>query len=253
MSERPDMVEPNSLDYVLEFQRFEFKYLIHNRIAEMAKLDIAQHMALDKHCPNGRPYSLFSVYFDTDDWQAYYEKLDGIKQRKKFRVRSYRVAPEPDDEVLLEIKEKNKDVIFKRRTPLPNKVASELLGSLHIPNWGMGEDDAVAQEWRRSIIRNGLKPKILVAYERTAFSSKNNSDVRVTFDSSVNWARPRSGNDFAAHKRPVPNLRDHTVLEIKFSRFPPGYIGSLIRRYNLTSEAVSKYCETVLAFHRSIY
>jgi len=239
-------VEEHSLSYVKDFQRFEFKYWIPKRWVNVLVSDLYRLMDLDPYSAGGVYYPLYSVYYDTEDWQAYYEKMDGVERRKKFRVRSYAPNPGADDMVNLEIKEKNKDIILKRRMRVPVSEVDAVARGQY------GGDDPVGAEWRFSQTRDALRPKVLVAYKRLAFVPKGPGDYRITVDADVSWGRPSSSTDFGASTRPVPMLRDASVLEIKFAKYPPRFIFDLIQRYNLRNDAISKYCESVIAMHRMI-
>jgi len=231
---------------VLSFQRHEFKYFLSRERIEILIPELLQYMDLDPYCKDGY-YQLYSIYYDTRDWQAYYEKLDGIERRKKFRIRTYSADPRDNMPVMLEIKEKNKDIILKRRSQIK---LSE------IPTFESGQlnrnGDDVFDEWRYSMIRNSLKPKILVAYERLAFVPKTQGDIRITIDRNVKRALVNSGDAFDAPLRQTSFAKDKTVLEIKFDKHPPKFAIDLIRKYNLHNEAISKYTESVITDFRSI-
>lgn len=239
-------VTEDSLDYVLNFQRHEFKYFIPKHRMENLVPELLHFMKFDDYSGTDY-YPLHSIYFDTEDWQAYYEKLDGIERRKKFRIRSYTNNPKPDTKVMLEIKEKNKDVILKRRVPVPFK---------DIPKFVTGqpilEDNAAHDEWRYALIRNNLRPKILISYERRAFMPVNHGDWRITIDRNVSYAMVKSATDFGANTKPTKWAGKYTVLEVKFDKHPPKFVIDLIRKYNLSNEAISKFTESVISNYSQI-
>ena len=246
VADGPDQITEHSLDYVLDFQRYEFKYRIPNSVAGLMVSDLTRLMDFDPYSADAQSYPLYSVYFDTADWQAYYEKMDGNERRKKFRVRSYSPNPTSQDKVMLEIKEKNKDIILKRRLPIaPHEVSRVISPASPVAA------EPVAKEWRFSLVRDALRPQVLVQYRRMAFVPKGSGSLRVTLDQDIHWGRPKSAIDFAASTAPIPVLRGSSVLEIKFSKQPPKFIFDLIKRYDLQNEAISKYCECVLAMHRN--
>ncbi|MCA9309502.1 VTC domain-containing protein, partial [Candidatus Saccharibacteria bacterium] len=71
---------------VSEFQRLEIKYLISNNIVDILIPDLLQHLEYDSYSINGE-YDIFSVYFDTQDLQAFEAKMAGNNKRQKFRIR----------------------------------------------------------------------------------------------------------------------------------------------------------------------
>jgi SPX domain protein involved in polyphosphate accumulation len=73
-------------------------------------------------------YTVRSVYYDTPGFHCYQEKMDGVKVRKKFRIRGYN-QPAEDSIVFLEIKRKYENFIEKNRAPLLYKDLEALLAS----------------------------------------------------------------------------------------------------------------------------
>jgi SPX domain protein involved in polyphosphate accumulation len=239
-------VNEDTLDYVLKFQRREYKYLIPSSLVDLLVPELLMYMNPDKYSNDGY-YNLYSIYFDTHDWQAFYEKIDGIERRKKFRIRSYYPSPKPDDTVMLEVKEKNKDIIIKRRTPIKLKDVQKLVTGRKISNI----HDPVVEEWRFNILRNGLKPRILIKYDRMAFMPKQHGDYRVTIDKAVSHASTNKPDDFQRRLTKTSWAHDNCVLEIKFDSHPPQFLLDLIKRYNLRNEAISKFSDSIMTHHKT--
>ena len=84
-----------------------------------------------------------------------------------------------------------------------------------------------------------------VRYLRQAFESRVGDDVRVTFDRrlSLNITRgPELGLNGSGWQRPPER---GVVLEIKFTRGYPAWIGRLIREFGLQAQSMSKYARLV--------
>lgn len=241
------VTEEDSLDYVLNFQRHELKYFIPKERMEILIPELLRYMKFDDYSADGY-YNLYSVYFDTEDWQAFYEKLDGIERRKKFRLRSYTANPKPDTPIMIEVKEKNKDIILKRRAAVKYKDLNKFL----INKEKILEDDSAHDEWRYNLLRNGLKPKILIAYERKAFVPRQHGDWRVTIDRNVSHSFVKDGTDFGADTRLTQWARNYTVLEVKYGTYPPKFVIDLIRKYNLRNEAISKFADSIITHHNLV-
>ena len=69
--------------------RHEFKFLISRADAELLKLRLPHVMQRDPHAGETGRYTIRSLYFDDMDAAAYYEKVDGIDSRTKYRIRFY--------------------------------------------------------------------------------------------------------------------------------------------------------------------
>ena len=69
--------------------RHEYKFLISKSAAELLRLRLPHFMRRDSHAgPTGR-YTIRSLYFDDANYNAYYEKTEGVDNRTKYRIRLY--------------------------------------------------------------------------------------------------------------------------------------------------------------------
>lgn len=229
-------------DYATRFQREELKFFIDNHLVSVLIPDLLNFMERDHYSVKG-PYPIYSIYFDTIDWQAFYSKLDGNERRQKFRIRSYVAHPQPDDLVYLEIKEKLNGTVFKRRTNLPMKDAEALVrGEI------VDKDSPIIDEWRFAMLRNSLRPKILNTYRRTAYHSEQFQGLRVTIDQDMHYAVTQ-GFSYNIPTRLAFWSHRKSVIEVKFDRYVPAFIVDMIRKYNLTRVPVSKYCDSVISHY----
>ena len=69
--------------------RHEYKYLISRADAELLKLRLPHIMERDPNAGENGQYTIRSLYFDDVDAAAYYEKVDGLDNRAKYRIRFY--------------------------------------------------------------------------------------------------------------------------------------------------------------------
>ena len=76
---------------VQEFLRYEFKYILSQEIRDKVEKEIGHFMNYDGyiHDELDNAYFVRSLYFDGPNSFNFYEKIDGIKKRKKFRLRTY--------------------------------------------------------------------------------------------------------------------------------------------------------------------
>lgn len=237
--EKTEVVESNA-SYVLDFQRFEFKYVMPSSYVDALIPDLLRYMDYDKHS-KGDYYKLYSVYFDTINWDSYYEKIAGIEHRKKYRVRSYYPTLKEDDPVFIEVKEKEKDIILKRRKDIPYGKLDDFVNNRYY------DHDPILDEWRFHIMRENLRAKILIEYERLPFVPKGRQDIRVTIDRNLAYAMMKDRKiNFGAKTKSVESMREHCVVEIKFKNFLPLWTHQLIQKYNMRNDAFSKFTESVI-------
>ena len=103
-----------------KFSRYEFKFLLSQNKANQIENEIKNFMILDENALNkkNKKYFVRSLYFDTPEYSNFYEKVDGIKIRKKFRIRSYSNNKKDNPNLFLEMKGRKNQKTYKLRTPI---------------------------------------------------------------------------------------------------------------------------------------
>ena len=86
---------------VQEFQRYEFKYILNKRLRDKVERQIQHFMRYDGyvHPEFNNSYFVRSLYFDSPTSVNFYEKIDGVKKRKKFRFRDIASAARASSEI----------------------------------------------------------------------------------------------------------------------------------------------------------
>lgn len=233
----------------LHFQRFEFKYFLSFEQFREIRKQLSRYVALDgfaKQSASGF-YEVFSLYYDSPKFYYYHEKIDGARNRKKIRLRTYRVDGTLAGPLFLEIKRKFDAVILKDRIVLNRAAYDNLMRTNSFSAVGFLQDqnaEKVVQEYDVERFRRSLAPKVLVRYRREPYLGRFNKNFRVTFDYNITACE--SEDIFAqTHDRSV--LADGVVMEIKFNGRLPRYIREIIESYNLERVAYSKYCKAAEA------
>ena len=108
--------------------RYEYKYKISTDLIPQIRDYSAPYTNEDPYLKktSAGKYTVRSIYFDTPDLDFYYEKMDGLKIRKKLRVRTYN---EMSDYAFLEIKRKFVNCVAKERSKLPFIVIERLINT----------------------------------------------------------------------------------------------------------------------------
>lgn len=212
--------------------RHEYKYIISKSAAEFLKLRLKCMMARDPHAGETGQYTIRSLYFDDLRFAAFDEKMAGLRDREKYRLRCYNYDT---GLVRLEKKEKHGDLTRKTGQTL----TSQQVQALTACQWGdlTASDGSLLDELRLKIAQ-GLRPAVLVDYDRTPFVCSA-GQTRITLDENIR-TRPYDPDLWASHTAMIPVLEpDQVVLEVKFNDFLPGYLGlEDIPKVNL---ALSKY------------
>ena len=91
--------------------RHELKYIISSSSAELLRRRLPHIMDRDPHAGPTGQYTIRSLYFDGFYAEAFHEKVSGLAERMKYRIRYYNYQPEF---LKLECKEKHGSLTRKR-------------------------------------------------------------------------------------------------------------------------------------------
>lgn len=70
------------------FNRYGLKYLVPSEQVPDVRAELTARMERDRNA-GPRGYGVWSLYYDTDRLRFYYEKIEGLRFRRKLRVRRY--------------------------------------------------------------------------------------------------------------------------------------------------------------------
>ena len=160
--------------------RHELKYYINQGAYTFLSKKLSLTMEQDKYArKNGGEYLIRSLYLDDMDDSAFREKLDGIDNRDKFRIRIYNMS---DAAIKLECKHKEGGYIKKTSLALSREEYERLRKGdytflLHRP-------EPFARRMFAEFATKPLRPCVIVDYMREAYTFPV-QDVRVTFDKDV--------------------------------------------------------------------
>lgn len=194
-------------------------------------------------------YTVRSIYFDTAGYRFFYEKLDGLKFRKKVRLRTYN-ENHMDKSGFIEIKRKRADTVFKERTRILLSELPQLLArkGVDLSYLISSHSEQVFSRFIYLYQKLQLKPKVLITYEREAFQALDDPDVRVTMDLDTrSYLDPDIYEFFRSEdmRRLNPS---RFILEIKFNGNMPSWCKRIVRDYHLHLQPISKYCSGIEAW-----
>ena len=188
-------------------------------------------------------YLVRSLYFDNDQYNNFFEKVDGIKIRKKFRLRTYDKYSASKYPVFLEMKGRALDRIIKKRVLLDKNDINyfETLKNLDELN-NKYKNTNLIKEFIYDVKRKNIKPKIVIDYNRKPLVNKFGLYFRLTFDSDL--VTSKAGYLFENQKKFYLALTykpGNTILEVKFERSIPAWFHRIIQSYNLNRRSISKF------------
>ncbi len=232
---------------IRRFNRYELKYVIPLSRCPAIMDDLETRIRPDKY--GGRKgYGLTSLYYDSPDYDFFWAKVEGLKFRRKVRLRIY-----PGEDItkvtkgLVEIKQRTNTTVQKRRLVLPLRDAESLcLGTFDIDAANLDAmDTSVANEVTYLAQAMNLRPSAITAYWRKAFEGDDeNIGLRVTFDTMVAARMHDLEVTSAAQNRLILPV-DWCIMEVKANETIPDWIISLLARHDCQLQKVSKYCAGV--------
>lgn len=227
------------------FKRYEVKYLISFSQYVDLREKILEHMRYDTYGNQEGKYNIVSLYFDSDDARIYHETRNKMPFRQKLRLRIYDRA-NLNSTAFIEIKQKFKNVVNKRRTVIPLGKAYEALETTDSGDVSqfLASNNQILKEALHFKELYQLKPEVIVSYDRQAFVGIDQPDLRVTFDYNLMCRK----DDLAIENGPQGESfidSDMVVLEVKVSDTVPFWLARLLSNSNCSKESVSKFCSSI--------
>ena len=230
------------------FNRFELKYLADRPTAAAFRDDVVGRLDPDPHHVDGG-YTVWSRYYDSVDLHCYWQKIDGIRFRRKLRVRHYgsNESLQSATPVWVEIKQRIDRSTQKKRIRLPYDEALRLCdGRVEVDH--EPADARVVGEVLSLAHEQDLRPACLVGYEREALLGRDaDLGLRITFDRRLR-GRDRDldiGTDGLNRHLIRPDLM---VIEVKVDERVPHWLTNRLAAHSLRLVRLSKYCQGVEAF-----
>lgn len=221
--------------------RYEIKYLVDARRLPDIEPALHEFLRLDVNGVHSGGYYTHSIYFDSPQFDFYYEKREGQLVRLKPRIRSYRTRIDgPPVGMFLELKGRYDRIVDKRRAPIDPTLAHELLRETPVEPSRWAEDSSVLAEFQYLSHRFRLAPCVTVLYHRTPFVGAFYPDLRITFDRlilcSLTTGLTAPSEDFA---QAIPCNK--LVIELKYNDKIPRLLLNRFHSLGLQQHTFSKY------------
>ena len=214
--------------------RNEIKHIIDagDKAAICANLRAVAH--LDPHAGERGYYQIRSLYFDNIADKALREKIDGVSEREKFRIRYY----DGNTSVIhLEKKVKRGGLGYKVSTSISAEEAQRTVDG--DTTWMPASARGLVIELYAKMKSQGLRPRTIVDYTRIPFIY-GPGNVRVTIDENI-----RTGLHCTDFLNPncvtIPAGRPVMLLEVKWDEYLPSVIRRAVQVKNRGAGAFSKY------------
>jgi hypothetical protein len=193
-------------------------------------------MDYDKNAEADGEYIVKSHYFDTVYFSDYNEKLNGIYDRQKYRLRTY------GDSGYYRLEKKIKKGLLNKK--ISGEISCDhaemlILGKMNIKT-GDDTTDAIISE----MYFKDCRKSVYIEYKRQAFTMKE-LDLRITFDKDLSMLYGNYGINEAKPGLYPCFYECEAVLEIKYKDLLPRWIEKTVRRIVPSEYSISKYAESL--------
>lgn len=157
------------------FKRVEEKYLLTKEQKILLLEKIGAYLKKDKFYHS----TICNIYFDNKYNELILNSMDKPVFKEKVRLRSYKI-PALKEEVFLEIKEKFKGIVGKRRIKMTLQEFYD-----YYENNKYDKNNQIMKEIDYYFKLYDLKPFIYIAYDRISYRGIENDNLRITIDSNL--------------------------------------------------------------------
>ena len=224
------------------FSRYEFKYLLNNNLSKLIEDEAKHFMSLDDFANKlpSKSYFVRSLYFDNRSFTNFFEKVDGIKTRRKYRLRTYSKKLEDNSPIYLETKGRNLERTFKKRVKINKKETNYFIDpSVNTELIKKYPQNELINNFVFDTMKKNLIPTVLIDYNRKPYVNNHGLYFRLTFDSQLRSSR--SNKLFLNNNMTLECNSGYTILEVKFHRSIPAWFHRIIQCYNLRRRSISKF------------
>ena len=215
------------------FKRYEKKYLISRSQYEQLVEKLSEHIVPDEFGES----TINNIYFDTPDYRLIRASIEKpTVYKEKLRIRSYG-HPTADTNVFVELKKKYKGIVYKRRVNMTYLEAVLYLCKHQPPP----KESQVTKEIDYFVrFYRGLRPMVSLFYDRMAYYSRDDHDLRLTFDTNIRFRN----KDFDISKGDYGHTlmgSDQLILEIKSAFSMPLWLTQALDELKIYPTSYSKY------------
>lgn len=187
----------------------------------------------DSYAKDDGTYFVKSLYFDNYMDKALREKIDGVNNREKFRIRYYGTDT---SFIRLEKKSKINGLCNKVSARITAEECQKIIdGDI---DFMKDSENELVRELYSKMKYQLLRPKCIVAYTRECFVYLP-GNVRVTID--MNICGSNNVREFLNPDLPFLQTYYDSILEVKWDEYLPQIIRDCVQVKSRRSAAFSKY------------
>lgn len=216
--------------YLNVFKRVEEKYLLTKEEKNKFFDKIKDYLEKDEFFES----KVCNIYFDTNNKDLVIHSLEKPIYKDKVRLRSYNV-PTLNDSVFLEIKNKYKGIVGKRRIKIKLKDFYEYYEKGIIKN-----NSQIMQEIDYLFKYYQLKPSLYIAYDRKSYRGCEDNNLRITIDSNLRSRKEDLRLELGDAGKKYFD-KEYYIMEIKTLNAFPLWLVKCLSELKIYPTSLSKY------------
>lgn len=225
--------------------RNELKYFITKYDMIILQNKLRSIMKIDSNVSAKGYYSIKSLYYDDFNDTSFYQVLNGLSKREKYRIRFY---DNDANYISIEKKSKINNMTNKRNEKISQEQFWNILNKKDLVISEKNSD--LLNEFYEKILFFGYNPKCIIQYDRIPYVYKSGG-VRITFDYNISASYDIT-TPFVDNNR-IPVLEDSFgILEVKYNEFIPEFLRDLLQLKKLNLTSYSKYLNSRLVLKKLI-
>lgn len=225
---------------IKSFKRCEKKFILTQEQYDALIPRLLEYMNPDEHCKYGENYSIYNIYYDTNNDDVIRHSISKPYYKEKLRLRSYNIPSSSEDKVFLELKKKFNGIVNKRRVVLTLDDAYKFVTYGIEPACDDYLNKQVIKEIKYYLEKNKVIPKVYIGYSRKAFFAKDDKNFRLTFDSKIITRRENLHLDAGCFGDDILG-EDRYLMEVKILGAMPLWFTRILTELEIYNTHFSKY------------
>ncbi len=213
------------------FKRVEEKYLLTEKEKNLLFEKINKYLKKDQFFKS----TICNIYFDDVNHDLIIHSLDKPLFKEKIRLRSYQI-PNLTDNVFLEIKEKYKGVVGKRRVKM---TLQEFYN--YYENHEYDQKNQIMKEINYYFEYYHLKPAIFIAYDRKSYCGRKDNNLRITLDGNLRSRNEDLNLELGDAGKKYFKEDNYYIMEIKTLGAFPLWLTRYLSELKIYPTSFSKY------------
>ena len=214
------------------FKRLEIKYLLSDAQYRALLPELSKYAEVDSYGLS----RINNIYYDTPDFRIIRTSLEKPVYKEKLRLRTYGNTGS-DTNAFVEIKKKYKGVVYKRRFESSYENAFNYLSGSGLLDKKSQVTDEVDEFLK---IYPGIRPAMIIGYDRIAMAGIYDKEFRVTFDTNITWRTENLDLRYGSEGHSILEEGQH-LMEIKIPDAFPLELSRRLSELEIFPASFSKY------------